>query len=109
MHSGVNMSYNVIISDEAHNDIDSVLDYILNALKNPIAAKNLLGKIEAAYTDLSDNPFMYAYCTDSRLQSDAYRKVVINNYVMVYRVDEAGNNVYVVRFFYGRQNYIELI
>ena len=103
------MSYNVIISGEAHNDIDSVLDYIVNALKNPIAAKNLLGKIEEAYIDLADNPFMYAYCIDSRLQKDGYRKVVINNYVLVYRIDEADNKVYVVRFFYGRQNYIELI
>lgn len=103
------MSYKVIISDEAHNDIDSVLDYIVNSLKNPIAAKNLLCKLEEAYTDLAGNPFMYAYCTDSRLQKDGYRKVVINNYVLIYRIDATDNNVYVVRFFYGRQNYIELV
>ena len=103
------MSYNVIVSDEAHNDIDSVLDYIVNALKNPIAAKKLLGRIEEAYTDLADNPFIYACCADSRLQKDGYRKVVINNYVLIYRIDETDNKVYVVRFFYGRQNYIELI
>lgn len=103
------MKYDVIISAEAHNDIDNVLDYIVNSLKNPTAAKNLLGKIEESYVDLADNPFMYAHCNDSRLQNDGYRKVVINNYVLIYRVDEAENIVYVVRFFYGRQNYIELI
>nr|QGT51086.1 hypothetical protein Firmicute1046_1620 [uncultured Firmicutes bacterium] len=103
------MKYDVIVSDEAHNDIDNVLNYIVNLLKNPIAAKNLLGKIEESYVDLADNPFMYAHCHNSRLHNDGYRKVVINNYVLIYRIDEAKNFVYVVRFFYGRQNYIELI
>ncbi len=103
------MKYDVIISAEAHDDIDSVLGYIVNSLKNPAAAKNLLTKIEEVYKDLADNPFMYAYCGDSRLRNDGYRKTVINNYVLIYRVNESKNIVYVVRFFYGRQNYIEFI
>lgn len=103
------MKYDVILSEEAHSDIDSVLHYIVNALKNPTAAKRLLDKIEQVYIDIADTPFMYAYCNNSRLQNDGYRKAVINNYVLIYRVDEAKNIVFVVRFFYGRQNYIELI
>lgn len=103
------MKYDVILSEEAHSDIDSVLHYIVNALKNPVAAKRMLDKIEQVYIDIADNPFMYAYCNNSRLQNDGYRKAVINNYVLIYRVDEVKNIVFVVRFFYGRQNYIELI
>lgn len=103
------MKYDVILSEEAHSDIDSVLDYIVNALKNPTAAKNLFDKIEKVYIDIANNPFMYAYCNNSRLQNDGYRKAVINNYVLIYRVDEGKNTAFVVRFFYGRQNYIELI
>ena len=103
------MKYNVIISADAHDDIDSILCYIVNSLKNPIAAKNLLDKIENVYADLADNPFMYACCNDGRLKHDEYRKVVINNYILIYRVDESAGIVYVVRFFYGRQNYIEMI
>lgn len=103
------MSYNVIISEEAHKDIDNVMNYFVNSLKNSTAAARLLGKIEKTYIDLADNPFMYAYCNDSRLRSDGYRKAVIDNYILIYRVDEANNTVFVVRFFYGRQNYIDLI
>ncbi|MBE5040771.1 type II toxin-antitoxin system RelE/ParE family toxin [Ructibacterium gallinarum] len=103
------MKYDIILSEEAHSDVDSVLHYIVNVLKNPTAAKNLLDKIEKVYTDIANNPFMYAYCNNSRLQNDEYRKVVINHYVLIYRVDEAKNTVFVVRLFYGRQNYIALI
>ena len=103
------MKYNVSISAYAHDDIDSALDYIINSLQNPIAAENLLDKIKDTYADIADNPLMFAYCNDSRLRDDGYRKAVINNYVLVFRVEEAAKNVYVVRFFYGGQNYGELI
>ena len=103
------MKYDVVISEEAHNDIDNVLGYIVNSLKNPTAAKNLLEKIENIYISLEDSPLMYSYCADSRLQKQGYRKAVINNYVLIYRIDKARNVVYIVRFFYGRQNYIKLI
>ena len=103
------MKYEVIISEEAHNDIDSILDYIFNSLKNPIAANSLLDKIEETYIDLADNPFMYACCFDKRLRNEKYRKVVINKYILIYRIDEENNVVYVIRFFYGGQNYIDLI
>lgn len=103
------MDYNIFISEEAHNDIDSVLDYIVNSLKNPTAAQNLLNKIEEIYISIADNPLMYARCNDGRLQKDGYRKVVINNYILIYRIDETNNLVYIVRFFYGGQNYVDLV
>lgn len=103
------MSYKIILSDEAYADIDETLDYITNNLHNPIAARNLLGKIEAEYNELSLNPYMYAACNDVQLRKEGYRKVVINNYVMIYRVDEDSNFVYIVRVFYGGRNYFEIL
>ncbi len=103
------MSYEIILSDEAHADIDETLDYIANNLHNPIAARNLLDKTEEIYNELSLNPYMYAACNDVRLRKEGYRKVVINNYVMIYRVNDDSSFVYIVRVFYGRRNYFEMI
>ncbi|MCH5209408.1 MAG: type II toxin-antitoxin system RelE/ParE family toxin [Oscillospiraceae bacterium] len=103
------MSYDIILSDEAHTDIDETLDYIANNLHNPTAAKNLLDKIEETYSELSLNPYMYAVCNDLRLRKEGYRKVVIKNYVMIYRVDDNNGFVYVVRIIYGGRNYVEII
>lgn len=103
------MSYEIILSNEAHTDIDETLDYIANNLHNPIAARNLLDKIEEAYNELSLNPYMYAACDDARLRKEGYRKAVINNYVMIYRVDDNSSIVYILRIFYGGRNYFEII
>lgn len=103
------MVYDVKVSVDAQVDIDETISYFVNILKNPIAAKTLLDKIEEAYIDIADNPYMYSICFDARLKKDGYRKVIINNYILIYRIDEEKKDVYVVRFFYGRRNYTEYI
>ncbi|MEA4924310.1 MAG: hypothetical protein VB084_03275 [Syntrophomonadaceae bacterium] len=52
---------------------------------------------------------MYERCHDVRLETDGYRKAIINNYVLVYKVDETAKTVISHRFFNGAQNYIRLI
>ncbi len=103
------MDYKVIVTKDAHDDVDEDLDYIANRLQNPIAAKNLLDKIEEAYNELAFNPYMYQECSNERLQSKGYRKVVVKNYIIIYRVDDEEKTVYVLRMFYGRRDYAKLI
>ncbi|MBQ8077844.1 MAG: type II toxin-antitoxin system RelE/ParE family toxin, partial [Eubacterium sp.] len=38
-----------------------------------------------------------------------YRKVIINNYIMFYRIDENKKLIYIMRFVYGRSDYINSI
>lgn len=64
---------------------------------------------EQCYSDLEKMPLMYEFCRDPRLRALGYRKAVIKSYIMVYKVDEAAKTVYILRFFYGRQNYEKLI
>lgn len=52
---------------------------------------------------------IYAVCQDRRLEAEGYRKVVINNYIAVYKVSEETSTVSILRFFYGAQDYLQLI
>ena len=52
---------------------------------------------------------MYEQCRDPQLRALGYRKAIIKNYVMIYRVDEDKKIVYILRFFYGRRDYEKLI
>lgn len=52
---------------------------------------------------------MYALCDNDRLKSKKYRKAVIKNYIMFYRVDEEKQIIYIMRFVYGRRDYINLL
>lgn len=75
----------------------------------PKAANDLLDDILKCYDNISLNPLMYALCDNNRLKSKEYRKAVIKNYIMFYRVDEVKQTIYIMRFIYGRRDYINLL
>lgn len=101
--------YKLLISELAHKDLDSIVSYIAVQLANPLAAANLLNEVEKCYDYLKTNPFMYERCQDLRLKKEAYHKATINNYVIVYKIDESAKVVSIYRFFYGAQDYVKLI
>lgn len=68
----------------------------------------MLDDILKCYDNISLNPLMYALCDNNRLKSKEYRKAVIKNYIMFYRVDEVKQTIYIIRFIYGRRDYINL-
>ncbi len=103
------MSYKLLITNDANNDIDDIISYIINELKNPIAAENLLSKIELNFGIILANPFSFPLCKDKRLYDNGYRKITVKNYIIFYRVDKEDNIVYIMRVIYGRRNYINLI
>lgn len=75
----------------------------------PKATNDLLDDILKCYDNISLNPLMYALCDNNRLKSKEYRKAVIKNYIMFYRVDEVKQTIYIMRFIYGRRDYINLL
>ena len=54
-------------------------------------------------------PYLYALCSSPQLSARSYRKAVLRNYLLIYRVDEAQKTVYLLRFFYGRRQYETLL
>lgn len=103
------MAYKLNVSAEAHEDVSEIVGYIVLNLSNPIAAKRLLDSIQDEYKTICESPNSYSLCSDKRLRSEGYRKIVVKNYVIIYRVDEERNIVNVVRVFYGKRNYEKLI
>ena len=103
------MKYDLAITKPAENDLADILQYISKDLSAPKAANDLLDDILECYDHISANPLMYALCDNERLRSKKYRKAAIKNYVMFYRVDEDKQMVYIMRFVYGRRDYINLL
>jgi Plasmid stabilisation system protein. len=101
--------YRLVIAELAHEDLDSIVSYIAVQLVNPMAAAKLLDEVEKCYGYLKSNPLIYERCHDTRLEKEGYHKATINNYVLIYKVDEPAKTIIIYRFFYGAQNYIQLI
>ena len=103
------MDYKIESTYSADQDLSSIISYIAKDLDNATAAAQFLDQVDACYAHLEKMPFMYELCHDVRLRSLGYRKALINNYVMIYRVDEGTKTVYILRFFYGMRDYEKLI
>lgn len=99
------MAYKLVVTRSAHEDLDEILGYISRQLSNPSAAGRLLEQVEAYYDQLQKFPFLYEACQNSRLKEKGYRKIVIGNYILVFRPSEAEQTVYILRFFYGGRDY----
>ena len=83
--SGKSIIYNLKITKEATEDIDKIIAYITNVLKNLIDADNLLTEFEKSFKDIAYNPKMYPFCNDIRLKQSGYRKIPVKNYIIFYK------------------------
>jgi plasmid stabilization system protein ParE len=101
--------YKLVVSELAHQDLDSIVSYIAVELANPAAAGDFLEAVDTCYRNLKNNPMMYEKCRDKRLKTEGYRKALIKSYVAVYKADEETKTVFIMRFFYGARDYIKLI
>ena len=101
--------YKLFVTELAHQDLDHIISYIAVKLSNPKAAGDFLDEVATCYSYLKSNPLMYTGCLDERLRKEGYRKAVIKNYVLVYKISEESKTVSIMRFFYGAQDYTKLI
>lgn len=98
--------YSVIISPSANLDLFNILRYMAEELCNSQAASNLADGIEKCYSDLAAFPLAYGFCDDPLLRQLGYRKYLVGNYLVLFRVVEGVNEVRVVHIFHETQDYI---
>ncbi len=101
--------YKLIVTELAHEDLDEIVSYIAVNLSNKIAAASFLDEVEKCYSYLKSNPWIYEKCLNSHLEKEGYRRVPIKNYLLIYKIEEEIKTVSVMRFFYGAQDYLNLI
>ena len=101
--------FKMIITLTAHKEIKYVYNYISKNLYSKVAAKRLMNEIEKETVYLKSLPKMYEQIKGTSNFKRIYRKVVINNYVLIYTVDDENKIVCIVHFYYSGKNYLDLI
>jgi len=94
-----------MIMPRAALDLDSIYGYIANELAAPIAAHNLMEKIETSFFRLQEMLESCPECQDDILKQKRYRKLVVNNYIALYTIDYVAKIITVMRVVNGRQEY----
>ena len=103
------MGYKIIETRLASEDLDRILEYIAVTLENPLAAASFADNVASCYDRLEQTPLMYEACRDMRLRAMGYRKAVIQQYILIYKVDERMKVVSNLRFFHGSQQYTRFL
>ena len=96
--------YSYRFTERAEQDLDEILDYICNELKNPSAAAGLGKKIFEHIETLCAYPETGAIVQNESLSDKQIRKVVIDNYILYYKQLPDERNVCILRIVYGYRN-----
>jgi plasmid stabilization system protein ParE len=101
--------YKLILSELAHSDLEGIVSYIALELASPVAATNFLKELEKRYEHLKSNPYMYEMCNNLRLQRENFRRIPVNNYVLLYKINEEDTTINIYRILYGGRDYINIL
>ena len=103
-------NFTAIILPQAENDITDILDYIAHCLNNPTAARNLWTDIKEAVARASMFPYAMPLVKNDKLtMGTAYRRIDVNNYVIIYKVVEDAKQIRIFAVLYGPSNVITTI
>ena len=86
-----------------------IVVYITRELNNPGAAERIAERLAEAGESLRDFPYAQPAYTPLRPLKHEYRKLLVENYMMLYWVTEAEKRVTVARVVYARRNYAKLL
>lgn len=103
----LNMEYKIQFTEKCLEDIEDACKYVKEKLKEENAANRLRIKIKDSVKGLSISPEMYAKTEKFDRLKNEYRRIPIDNYVLLYTVNKKRNTVYIVHFYYGGRNYLE--
>lgn len=98
--------YEVIVTERAKQELREIYDYISKSLMEENTANKLIDKIENELLQLETIPEGFSTIENYSKKNFEYRRLPINNYVAIYRVNKKDRKVYIVRIIYGGRNYL---
>ncbi|WP_068965176.1 type II toxin-antitoxin system mRNA interferase toxin, RelE/StbE family [Desulfosporosinus sp. BG] len=102
-------SYSLKFTPKASEDLEQIYSYISEDLFADAAAHNLLEKIERNIMKLRYFPYSGSFVLDELLRNKGYRKLVVDNYIVFYLVNELERQVVIMRILYGAVNYQNML
>ena len=87
----------------AQADMEQIFEYIAVELCNPTAAIGQINDFERALNNVCAFPESCLYICNEYVKDKTLRKLVVNNYIIFYRVKD--EEIQVIRVLYGMRNY----
>lgn len=98
------MTYDVRISEEADIDLRSIFEYIAFELQAPENAAGQLDRLEQNIIGLERLPYRFRKFDREPWHSRGLRIMPVDNYIVLYVVDDDAQAVNIVRVMYGARD-----
>ncbi len=96
--------YTLEFLDEALCDIVEIAQYITKTLQNPQAAVRLTNKMIEKAEKVCSFPYSNRVFTPIKPLKREYRKIIVDNYIMFYFINEDKKTVLIARVLYAKRN-----
>ena len=96
--------YKVKFNPKAIHELDSVYEYIANEKMAPENARGQIDRIKKAILNLDTFPQSHQERNEGRYAGKGYRQLIIDRYIVIFRIDETNKIVYVVTIQYQGRN-----
>ena len=100
------MEYETAITETCIDEIDESCDYIEKVLKADMASNRLRKKIRYNIKKLKFSPKIYVKINKTDRNKRDYRRIVIDNYVIIYTIVEEDNTILISHMYYGGRDYL---
>lgn len=101
--------YKIVVSETYHKDLKDIIHYIYHNLDAALSASDLLDEIEATISNLSIMPLRYGLVDDVYLRHKEFRKCLVKNYIIFYKVHKENKTVMIHRILHARQKWIDIL
>ena len=96
--------YKVKVNPRAIRELDSIYGYIATEKSAPENAYAQVLRIKNAILNLSTLPQSHQERIEGRYARKGYRQLLVDNYIVIFRIDEINKTVHVVTVQYQRRN-----
>ncbi len=98
--------YTIKLLSNAYAHLDEIYGYIATELAAPMAAENLLDKLEEAILSLEIMPNRFPTRRVGAYAGKCYRQLFVKNFTIVYRIDEDNKDVLIIAVRYSRSQFL---
>ena len=101
--------YEIIVTSDANDDLAALRDYIAVTLAARETARSYILAIRKEIASLAVMPERVKLVDTEPWRTRGFRRVLVRNFFVYYRIDETEKRVYILNVIYARRNQLNAL
>lgn len=101
--------FHIKFTPQAAEHLKNIINYIMNDLKSPGAARNTLRKLKEGIEKLDIFPERYPLINEQNYADEGIRKILVNNFYVYYWIDTKNLSVNIIAIIYAKRDQLSVL